>query len=302
LLHFQKEDKSMTKVLAFDIGGTKIAYALIDEQGNFLNEVIKVSTPKTADGIYNLLKTTVKGLEDEIDGVAIATAGAIDKEGTHITSHVGNLPEGYNKTDFLSLTSKPVLVENDANSAGWAEFSIGAAQGCHNAVVLTLGTGVGSGIIVDDHLLKGKSGAAGEMHFPIDSGHKRKCNGCGLYDCFESFASGTGLNTNAREYMGAEATSYDVIRGLKEGNHQAMAAFDQWQSYLAKGLIMLANVFDPEVIVLSGSMAKFVEYDKLSQEVNSQILTQPFELKEAKFENNAGMIGVALLLIDKLKA
>ncbi len=291
----------MKKVLSFDIGGTKIAYSIIDEKGEFLNEVIKVSTPKTSSGIYDLLKTTVKGLEEDIDGVAIATAGAVNSQGTAITSHVGNLPEGYNKTDFMSLTTKPVLVENDANSAAWAEYSIGAAKGCKNAIILTLGTGVGSGIIVEGKLLKGKSGAAGEMHFPIDSGHKRVCGGCGMFDCFESFASGTGLNTNAREYMGADATSYDVIRGLKEGNHQAQAAFDKWQGYLAKGLIMLANVFDPEVIVLSGSMAKFVEYDKINAEVNSQILTQPFKLKEAAFENNAGMIGAALLLVERLK-
>lgn len=291
----------MKKVLAFDIGGTKIAYAIINEQGEFQGEVIKVSTPKTAAGIYDLLKTTVKGLESEIDGVAIATAGAINNEGTRITSHVGNLPAGYNQTDFLSLTTKPVLVENDANSAGWAEFSVGAAKGCKNAVVLTLGTGVGAGIVVEGKLLKGKSGAAGEVHFPIDSGHKRKCNGCGQYDCFESFASGTGLNVNAREYMGEEATSYDVIKGLKDGNPKAREAFDKWQGYLVKGLIMLANIFDPEMIVLSGSMAKFVEYDKVNKEVNERILTQPFELKEAKFENNAGMIGAALLLIDKLK-
>ncbi len=290
----------MSRILAFDIGGTKIAYAIINERGEFLNEIIKVSTPKTSDGIYELLKTTVKGLEEQIDGVAIATAGAINKQGTHITSHVGNLPEGYNKTDFMSLTGKPVLLENDANSAAWAEYSLGAAKGSKDAIILTLGTGVGSGIIVDGKLLKGKSGAAGEMHFPIDSGHSRRCQGCGMYDCFESFASGTGLNTNAREMMTAESTSYDVIRGLKEGNIQARAAFDKWQSYLTKGLIMLANIFDPEVIVLSGSMAKFVEYEKLSREVNDVILTQPFELKEACFENNAGMIGVALLLAEKL--
>lgn len=289
----------MTQILAFDIGGTKIAYSLINEKGLFSGEIIKVSTPKTSSGIYDLLKTTVKGLEDEIDGVAIATAGAINNAGTAITSNVGNLPKGYNKTDFMSLTTKPVLLENDANCAAWAEYAIGAAKGCKDVVVLTLGTGVGAGIIVDGKLLKGKSGAAGEMHFPIDSGHKRQCT-CGLYDCFESYASGTGLNVNAREYMGENATSYDVIRGLAEGNHQARAAFDQWQNYLTRGLTMLANVFDPEMIVLSGSMAKFVEYDKVNKIVNSQILTQPFILKEAVFENNAGMIGAALLLSAKI--
>ncbi len=291
----------MSKILAFDIGGTKIAYAIINEQGEFLSEITKIATPKTSSAIYQLLKDTIKGFEEQIDGVSIATAGAINKEGTRITSHVGNLPKGYNQTDFMSLTSKPVLLENDANSAAWAEYSLGAAKGCKDAIILTLGTGVGSGIIVDGQLLKGKSGAAGEMHFPIDSGHKRLCQGCGLYDCFESFASGTGLNTNAKEIMTPEATSYDVITGIKNGDEKALEAFDKWQGYLTKGLIMLANIFDPEVIVLSGSMAKFVEYEKISHKVNDVILTQPFVLKEAYFENNAGMIGAALLLANKLE-
>ncbi|MCQ2741498.1 MAG: ROK family protein [Alphaproteobacteria bacterium] len=290
----------MTKILSFDIGGTKIAYAIIDENGKFLSAIVKEPTPKTSAEIYDLLKATVKKFEAEIDGVAIATAGGVNNEGTKITSHVGNLPEGYNKTDFVSLTAKSVLVENDANSAGWAEFAAGAAKGCKNAVVLTLGTGVGSGIIVNGALLKGKSGAAGEMHFPVDTGCKRKCS-CGLEDCFEIFASGTALNLNAKEFMGENATSYDVIAGLKTGDQNARAAFDKWQDYLLKGLIMLGNIFDPEMIVLSGSMAEFVEYEKLNAQANAKILTQPFVLKKAVFENNAGMIGAALLLAKKLK-
>ena len=289
----------MKKVLAFDIGGTKIAYAVIDENGAFTNEVIKVTTPKTATGIYDLLKTVIKGSEDEIDGVAIATAGAVNNENTRIISRVGNLPEGYGDTDFLSLTAKPILLENDANSAAWAEFKIGAAEGTDNAVVLTLGTGVGAGIIVNGRLLKGKSGSAGEMHVRFGSGHERKCT-CGLWDCLETYVSGTALNTDARIYMSPDATSYDVIRGLKENNQKARAAFDHWQECLENALVMVGNLFDPEVVVLSGSMAQFVEYEKLNRQANEDILTQPFELRQAKFENNAGMLGAALLLSERL--
>lgn len=289
----------MKKILAFDIGGTKIAYAIIDEQGNFTNEVIKVTTPKTATGIYELLRTVIKGSEDKIDGVAIATAGAVNNENTRIISRVGNLPEGYGELDFMALSEKPILLENDANSAAWAEFKLGAAKGTKDAVVLTLGTGVGSGIIVNGRLLKGKSGSAGEMHVRFDFGHERKC-GCGLYDCLETYASGTALNTDARIYMSPDATSYDVIRGLKEHNPKARAAFDHWQSYLENVLVMMGNLFDPEVIVLSGSMAQFVEYQKLNEQANAEILTQPFKLKQAQFENNAGMLGAALLAAEKL--
>lgn len=290
----------MKKVLAFDIGGTKIAYAVIDEKGNFVNEIIKVTTPKTSSGIYELLKTVIKGLEDDIDGVAIATAGAINNDNNKIISHVGNLPEKYNELDFTALTSKPILLENDANAAGWAEFKLGAAKGTKNAVILTLGTGVGSGIIVDGKLLKGKSGSAGEMHMRFGFGHERKCT-CGLWDCLETYVSGNALTTDAKIYISPEATSYDVIKGLKENNQKARAAFDHWQEYLENALVMMGNLFDPEVIVLSGSMAQFVEYDKLNKQANDDILTQPFELKPAKFENNAGMLGVALLLLERLK-
>lgn len=290
----------MKRVLSFDIGGTKIAYAIINEQGEFVGDINKVSTPADADGIRAFFKQVIKEYYNDIDGVAFSTAGAVNNEGTRITSFTGNLPKGYNETEFTALTDKPVLVENDANSAGWAEYKLGAAQGCSNAIVLAIGTGVGSGIIVDNKLLKGKSGAAGEMHFPIDSGHKRFCKGCGQYDCFESFASGTGLGIIAQNIMGDNATTYDVIAGKDKGDAVAIKVFTEWQNYLTKGLIMLGNIFDPEKIILSGSMAQFIEYDKVEKAVNDAILTQPLQVCPAKFENNAGMLGAGLLLLKKL--
>lgn len=290
----------MKKVLSFDIGGTKIAYAIIDENGHFVCDVTKVSTPDTAEGIRDFFRKTIKNHYGDIDGVAFSTAGAVNHEGTRITSFTGNLPKGYNETDFEKLTDKTVLVENDANSAAWAEYKLGAAQGCRDAIVLAIGTGVGSGIIVNGKLLKGKSGAAGEMHFPIDSGHKRICRGCGQPDCFESFASGTGLAVSAQAIMGESSTTYDVIAGKNKGDSLAVQVFNEWQNYLIKGMIMLGNVFDPEKIVLSGSLAQFIEYEKVEKSINEAILTQPLQVCPAKFENNAGMLGAGLLLLGKL--
>ena len=292
----------MKKVLSFDIGGTKIASALIGEDGSFQSEVLRNPTPKSAAEISDLFKKIIGENYSDIAGVAFSTAGAVNMEGTKITSFVGNLPLDYNKTDFVALTDKPVLVENDANSAGWAEYALGAAKGCDNSVILTIGTGVGSGIIVDGKLLKGKSGAAGEMHFPIDSGKKRKCKGCGMYDCFESFASGTGLGLFAKEIMGETATTYDVINLKKQGDAKAMQTFSVWQDYLTKGMIMLGNIFDPQVIVLSGSMAQFIEYEDVTKAINSAILTQPLEVKPAQFANDSGMLGAAMLLHQKISS
>ena len=290
----------MKKVLSFDIGGTKIAYAVIAENGEIISEINKIETPATSVEICEFFKQTIKQKYNDFDGVAFSSAGAVNNEGTAITSFVGNLPPEYNKTDFKSLTDKPILVENDANSMAWAEYSLGAAQGSHNAIVVAIGTGIGSGIIVDGKLLKGKSGAAGEMHFPVDTGHKRRCQGCGMYDCFESFASGTGLKVSAQKVWGPDATTYTVIEGKKQGNAEALRVFEDWQDYLVRGMIMLGNIFDPEKIVLSGSMAQFVEYDKVEKAVNDAILTQPLQICPAHFANNAGMIGAGLLLLGKL--
>ena len=103
----------------------------------------------------------------------------------------------------------------------------------------------------------------------------------------------------AKEFLGNNATSFDII-SQKTSNSKAKEAFEIWQEKLLQGLVMLGNIFDPDIIVLSGSLSKFIEYDAINKKANARILTQPFVLKEAKFENNAGMIGVALLLIEKM--
>lgn len=118
--------------------------------------------------------------------------------------------------DFQNLSTKKVFVENDANAAAWAEHVLGASKGCAHSVMITLGTGVGGGIIIDNKLLKGKSGAAGEMHFKLYRDKRRQCT-CGAYDCFEAYASGTGLRKTAQEMLNnPDVTTYDVIDGVKK--------------------------------------------------------------------------------------
>ena len=143
----------MKKALAFDIGGTKIYSTIIDETGKIIGEIDKFSTPKTLDEIKTLLKTQIAKFENEVDIIAIATAGAVNNENTRVLGSTGNLVEGYYTIDFQSLSNKKVFVENDANSAAWAEYKIGASKGSTVSVMLTLGTGVGGGIIINNKLL-----------------------------------------------------------------------------------------------------------------------------------------------------
>lgn len=290
----------MKKALAFDIGGTKIYSTIIDELGNVIDDIRKFSTPKTLEGIKEILSTEISNHQDEVDVVAIATAGAVNNENTRVVSSTGNLVENYRTIDFQSFSNKKVFIENDANAAAWAEYKIGASKNCSTSVMITLGTGVGGGIIINDRLFKGKSGAAGEMHFKIYPDKRRKCT-CGSYDCFESYASGTGLKITAEEMTkNPDVTTYDVIEGVNKNDKLMIEVFDTWQNHIIQGLIGLANLFDPECIVLSGSMAQFVDTDKMEKVVNSEIVTAPTSIRKAEAGNYSGMIGASLLAMEKV--
>lgn len=290
----------MKKALAFDIGGTKIYSTIIDELGNVIDDIRKFSTPKTLEGIKEILSTEISNHQDKVDVVAIATAGAVNNENTRVVSSTGNLVENYRTIDFQSFSNKKVFLENDANAAAWAEYKIGASKNCSTSVMITLGTGVGGGIIINDRLFKGKSGAAGEMHFKMYPDKRRKCT-CGSYDCFESYASGTGLKITAEEMTNnPDVTTYDVIEGVNKNDKLMIEVFDTWQNHIIQGLIGLANLFDPECIVLSGSMAQFVDTDKMEKVVNSEIVTAPTSIRKAEAGNYSGMIGASLLAMEKV--
>lgn len=168
--------------------------------------------------------------------------------------------------------------------------------------MLTLGTGVGGGIIVNNKLLKGKSGTAGEMHFKMYPDKRRYCT-CGAYDCFEAYASGRGLMLTAQEITKVpNVTTYDVIDEVKTvldltSSHEAemtkterllldredkyIQSFLEWQNHILIGCIGLANLFDTEVIVLSGSMAEFVDVEYLEKSLTKKSLqpTQKFVMQ-----------------------
>jgi len=291
----------MKKALTFDIGGTKIYYTVVDETGKVVSDIKKNSTPKTFEGIKNIIKEGIAKYENEVDTVGIATAGAVNNENTAVISSTGNLVKNYREMKFQEFSKLPVFVENDANAAAWAEHIIGASKNCPNCIMLTLGTGVGGGIIVNDKLFKGKSGAAGEMHFKMYPDKRRKCS-CGAYDCFEIYASGNGLRLTAVEMSGQEdITTYDVIDGVKKQDKLMTDILNTWQEHIAIGIIGLANLFDPNCFVLSGSMAQFVDAKKIEDEVNSEIVTTPTSVKIATAGNYSGMIGAGLLAIAALE-
>ncbi len=290
----------MKNALALDIGGTKIYSAIINQNGEFLTRIERTSTPKQYEGLILTLKNIIHKAQDMVDLVAISTCGTVNNENTKILGSTGNIAKEYSETDFQSLSIKPVFLENDANCAAWAEYKMGASKGYKHSITLTLGTGVGGGIIVDGKLLKGKNGAAGEMHFKIRSDNHRKCS-CGAWDCFEAYASGTGLKLTGEDISGNHnITTYDIIGGYKLCDVVMTMIYECWRSDILAGLIGLANIFDPEVIVLSGSMAEFLDTDYLTEALNDEIVTTPTRVVKAAAGNYSGMLGAALLAFEKL--
>lgn len=291
----------MRRALTFDIGGTKIYHTIIDENGSIIGDIEKYHTPKSLEEIKTIILNAVKKYENEVDTIGISTAGAVNNENTRVISSTGNLVSNYREFDFQSISKLPVYVENDANCAAWAEHEIGASKNCPYSVMITLGTGVGGGIIINNKIYKGKSGAAGEMHFKMYSDKRRKCT-CGAYDCFEAYASGTGLKKTAEEMSGnPDITTYDVVEGADKGNQLMKDILAKWQKHITLGIIGLANIFDPDCIVLSGSMAQFVDTKEVEKEVNNEIVTTKTSIRLATAGNYSGMIGAGLLAIKSLE-
>ena len=303
----------MRKILAIDVGGTKLIYAVINEKGGFLTEVKKTATPKNMNELKALFEKIISEYENDIDMTAFATAGAVNIDNTMVESSTPNMPYGYNSLDFASLSKKPVYVENDANAAAWAEYKTGAAKGDKNTITITIGTGVGGGFIIDGKLLRGKSGRGGEVGSMKINGRGRICT-CHRKDCWESYASGTVLKKTAEEIAASdeifnksifknkkpqELTTYDIIEGVNKGDEYSKKVFDIWQHDLIVGLINITNIFDTESIIISGGLGKFINTGEIENAVNSEIVVSPVRVKLASAGNYSGMIGAALLACEK---
>lgn len=302
----------MKKALGIDIGGTKILYGIVNEKGEILSEVKKTPTPKTADEIYSTLKSIIEENYSDIDVIGLSSAGAVNLENTRVLSSTPNLPDGYNSIDFSTLSDKKVYVENDANCACAAEYRNGAGKGFRTVLMITIGTGIGGGVISDGNLFRGSTGNALEVgSMKIFADKRQKCT-CGRYDCWESYASGTGLKNcaaaGAKEYPEfsesiykdknpEDITTYDITDGVEKNDAFSIRVFNQWMEYMFVGLVSLTDIFNPDCIVISGGMCSFIDVEALEKRINAESVVTDTRVKRATTGNHAGMIGAGVLAI-----
>lgn len=308
----------MKYVFGVDIGGTTVKIGLFDVEGNVLDKwEIPTRTendgekilPDVADSIREKMKQMDK---DAIAGVGVGAPGPIDAAGVvHRAVNLGW--KTFNVKETLeALINLPVRAGNDANVAALGEMWMGGGKGYKDLVVVTLGTGVGGGIIVDGRMISGSTGAAGEIgHIHVDDTETDVCN-CGNKGCLEQFASATGITRLANKKLastdmdsvlrGGEVSAKTVFDAVKARDPLAMEVADQFGKYLGDALAAVAGVVNPEAFVIGGGVSKAGEI--LIDYIRPHYEKSVFHgCREAKFAlatlgNDAGIYGAAKLVLD----
>jgi glucokinase len=263
----------MGLTIGVDIGGTKIAAGVVDEDGTIL-DTCQVPTPPTPEGVVEAIADAIRtvGAGTSADAVGIGAAGYVDdKRATVLFAPNIRWRHETLKDKIEQRVSLSVVVENDANAAAWGEYRFGAGVGHDDVVCITLGTGLGGGIIIGGRLHRGRFGVAGEF------GHVRVVPdgllcGCGSQGCWEQYASGRALVRYARQRATATPDTADVLLGLGdgtpegiEGRHVSQAArqgdpvaidsFRELARWAGAGLADLASLFDPSAFIVGGGVS-----------------------------------------------
>ncbi len=265
----------MGLTVGVDIGGTKIAAGVVDEQGAILARKRVATANRDAETVERTVSDLVTLLKADydIEAIGIGAAGFVDEKRSRVNfaPNLGWQDEPL-RMAVESQTGLPVVVENDANAAAWGEYRFGAGKGMDYLVTVTVGTGIGAGIIIEGAMYRGRWGAAAEFgHLCVDPGG-RPC-GCGNRGCWEQYASGNALVREAR-YLASErrkeaevlldfgdgtpegVEGVHVTLAAREGDPVALAAFDFVSRWLGQGMADITAILDPECFVIGGGVSE----------------------------------------------
>ncbi len=299
--------------VGIDVGGTKIAIGLVSEDRVIQKDQIRTPESRSVKEIVRAIGELVQNMapDDQYENIGVGFAGVI-KNGMVTSPNLAFRDTNLQGLLTELLPGKRIEIENDANAAAYAELCYGALKGSRNALFITLGTGVGGGIILDGRLYKGSFGVSGELgHQVIDCNGKR-C-GCGRMGCFESYASTSALVERCRKKEGIEKSLlFESCKGEKKAidGRMIMEAYQandelartliyEHIKYICVGIVNLLNIFDPEKIAIGGGVSQSdVIIDLIREEVKQTPTLRGSNLTEivpARFCNDAGIIGAANL-------
>ncbi len=303
-----------------DVGGTTVKLGLFNTDGDLL-EKWEIPTV-TADGgkaiLPDVARSILKKMDEremdtqEVQGVGIGAPGPIDSEGTVY----GAVNLGWGtfsiKKELQTLLNMPVEAGNDANVAALGEMWQGGARGYDNVVLVTLGTGVGGGIIVEGKILSGATGSGGEIgHMHVNDDEKTACN-CGNYGCLEQYVSATGVVRLAKEKLAesdrpstlrnTEVSAKDVWDAAKAGDLLAIEVAEDFGWYLGKAMAAVAAVVNPEIFVIGGGVSKagnvLIEYIQKNYQKYAFTGCRGALFTLARLGNDAGIYGAARMVLE----
>lgn len=305
-------------VIGLDLGGTKIYTALVDLEGNIKEEiVIPTESEKGTDHVLNNIISTLEFIMDkvtneEILAIGVGSPGPLDIEKGMIV-YTPNLPfKNFKLVEAIqNKYNIPTFLDNDANAATLAEFMFGAGKGSKNMLYVTASTGIGGGAVLNGSLFRGSTGNA------LEVGHMTVCKdgprcGCGNIGCAEAMGSGTAITKKAREAVSTnvitslrnydEVTAKEVFIEAEKGDKVSKEILDNALSYLGIAIANLANIFDPDIIVIGGGVTNGgkIVFDKINEEVERRCLrtiSGNMEVYKAILGGKVGVLGAAALAI-----
>jgi len=312
------------RTVGVDVGGTKLLALTVDGAGTVTGER-RVPTPEGAAALVDAFVSAVdrQRAEQSVDAVGIGAAGLVDRDGVlHFAPNLPGVRDLAIKALLEDRLQLPVQVDNDATCAAWGERELGAAKGSDDVVVVTLGTGIGGGLVLDGRLYRGAHGFAGEFgHIKVaPEGIPCPCGGRG---CWERYASGSALGRFGREAgEGGRATrvvdlaggDFHDVRGehvgaaAREGDPEALELMNRYAWWVAQGLANLADAFDPDMIVVGGGMLESADLflDRTREVFPDLVLAGPdrpaVDIVPATLGERAGAMGAALVARDLVGA
>lgn len=301
---------SKKHIIGVDVGATNLKVASLDLKYRVRDkEVIATDKKNLIYGIYDSIERIIEnnGLNKrDILGIGIGLPGPVDTK-LGIVHFLPNIP-GFQEVNLKGILEKrlrmPVFLDNDVKLMTIAEYKLGSARGFKNALCLTLGTGVGGGIIIGGRLYRGENNAAGELgHLPINE-EGPVCN-CGGIACLERYIGNRTILEEARDLFKRDISLEELSLLAKRGNRQALKIWHNLATHLGSALVGVVNLLNLDAIIIGGGVANagailFDRVEKLVKRQAMKVQAKQVKILKAKLGNDAGLIGAAILVKERL--
>ena len=298
------------RALGVDVGGTKILVGVVDREGQVVRQEERATPQSSQDAFLEELESVVESMiDDEVAALGFGMPSTIDQRAGRVISSVHIPLVDFAFRDWMTERfGLPVALDNDGNATAIAEWKLGAGRGASHIVALTLGTGIGGGLILDGKPYRGSIGAGAELGHIVLAYGGPPCRGeCTGHGHFEALAAGSAADEAAERRFGSRASGRQLVEAARAGDADAAADLAEIGHRLGAGIASFVNIFNPEVVILGGGFARAEDLilGSAKETLAVEALAPGRDLVRivrARFGEEAGMIGAALIAFETLDA